>query len=269
MPKPRLSWFKVWVGATRHEKVATLDDRTFRIWVELLDAASQQQVRGRFPSYAAAAAVVRRPVASIRRLAQARLLDDREDGVWLHDWPDWQRWHPDDSPTNDTGITPESHANDSPSTQESHTIDTRGGVSARRGRGRVKDVDVEEEYVPPLVPPSRGGKHTREVLSADSRVELVTKWTDAYGGDARVQDEIDAALNHTSSLKCKSERLYVDRWLRRGIEEFASKRRTNPPHQDGAPFDAVCLCAELKDRLTRYPTAHAYCEVHGDVRQLA
>lgn len=114
MPTKRLPWFKVWVGATRHEKVATLSDTDFRTWVELLDAASQQNVRGKFDSVAGAAAVTRRPTVSIKRLVTAGLLDDRQaEGLWMHDWKEWQRWRPEDQ------------ANDSESPPEPPSINTR------------------------------------------------------------------------------------------------------------------------------------------------
>lgn len=161
MPRKRLPWFKVWVGATRHEKVAMLDDRTFRAWVELLDAASQQTVRGQFASTAAAASVIRRPLALVKILIQAHLLDQTADGViQMHDWPDWQRWRPEDSPsdpdpppeshTNNSGITPESHTNPNGITHDKPAIDTR---KPSRGAERAKtekkkgeeDVDVRRK----------------------------------------------------------------------------------------------------------------------------
>ena len=141
MPRQRLPWFKIWVGATRHEKVVTLDDRSFRAWIELLDAASEQPVRGRFTSCAAAAAIIRRPPALLKRLIEARLIDEREDGIWLHDWADWQRWKPEDEPSNNTGITQESPGNNTGITQESGT----NKKPPRVERAKKRDVDVEGE----------------------------------------------------------------------------------------------------------------------------
>lgn len=131
MPRPRLPWFKFWVAATRHEKVAPLSDRAFRTWVELLDAGSQQPTRGHFKSIPAAAAVVRRPLRMIQTLVEAGLLDERPDGVWLHDWREWQRWAPEpgaESLANHTDKTPESLANGSGKVPESLTNHTRARV---------------------------------------------------------------------------------------------------------------------------------------------
>jgi hypothetical protein len=157
MPAKRIPWFKVWVGATRHEKVAQLDDRAFRTWVELLDGASQQTVRGKFASVEAAAAVVRRPAASIRRLMAVGLLDERADGVWMHDWQDWQRWRPEDAqngdasppddPPNgyrttherlakDVGLTRDQHTN---SNGRTHDLPSRGAERAKTEKGEGEE----------------------------------------------------------------------------------------------------------------------------------
>lgn len=173
MPKPRLQWFKVWVGATRHEKIVTLDDRSFRAWVELLDAASEQPIRGRFTSCAAAAAIIRRPPALVRRLAQARLLDERDDGLWLHDWSEWQRWQADEHTPNGSGIThesltngvaipnespPESHTNGTGITHESHAIDTPPRVERAKTKTKRENKKETRELTPPssttTTPPS-------------------------------------------------------------------------------------------------------------------
>lgn len=142
MPTKRIPWFKVWVGATRHEKVATLDDRAFRTWVELLDAASQQTVRGKFASPAAAAAVVRRPVAAVKCLVAVGLIDERDDGVWMHDWQDWQRWRPEDD-TNSDPSPPEPPPINGRSTHDQHT---NGTIEKGEERREKKDVVPSEPY---------------------------------------------------------------------------------------------------------------------------
>jgi hypothetical protein len=151
MPRPRLPWFKIWCGATRDSKIVTLSDRLFRVWVELLDAASEQKIRGRFDSYAAAAAIVRRKPAEVRQVAAAGLMDESQDGIWMHDWQDWQRWRPEDSLTNNTGMTHESLPNDPGLTTESLAIDSRITTdkhtidTAPRAKKREGDIDVDVE----------------------------------------------------------------------------------------------------------------------------
>lgn len=165
MPAKRIPWFKIWIGATAHGKVRQLEDGVFRTWVELLDAAAQQPVRGRFASRAEAAAVLRRPVKHLAVLIGAGLIDEDPDKhLVMHDWDDWQRWRQEDSndaphtpegPTNNTRTTTERQLNDSVSTVDSLTIDNestqdellnapRGRLSARRRRREKEEEDVEE-----------------------------------------------------------------------------------------------------------------------------
>lgn len=106
MPAKRLPWFKLWIGCTAHGKVRQLDDGTFRTWVELLDAASQQPTRGRFSSEAEAVAITRRPAKHIRMLVEAGLMDATADGLWLHDWSAWQDVYPSDIPGERSANTP-------------------------------------------------------------------------------------------------------------------------------------------------------------------
>jgi hypothetical protein len=187
MPAKRLPWFKVWVGATRHEKVATLSDTDFRTWVELLDAGAQQSVRGHFDSAATAAAVVRRPLASVKRLIAARLLDDQPDGVWLHDWPDWQRWSPEDDAI-DSRTTPERLTNNTRTTHEQHA-NVNGTTRERPSRGaeraKTKDVDVEEDVEdvkPPLLPQHPQGTTAAEFsIEEQDRIDAVTVVLESFG----------------------------------------------------------------------------------------
>lgn len=156
MPNKRILWFKMWIGSTRHEKVAQLDDRTFRAWVELLDGAAQQTVRGRYASVRAAAAVIRRPVGVINRLVAVGLIDERDDGIWMHDWQDWQRWRPEDASNDDPSPTDHPPINTrSPGDQHTmtngttHEYPSRAAERAKRGDGRVETGDGERDTPPP------------------------------------------------------------------------------------------------------------------------
>src|SRR5260370_36590919 len=106
MPAKRLPWFRFWIGATAHGKVRQLDDATFRTWLELLDDAAQQPKRGCFANPKAAAAIIRRPVKHLSALLDAGLLDERADGIVMHDWEEWQKWRPEDG-ANDDGLPPD------------------------------------------------------------------------------------------------------------------------------------------------------------------
>lgn len=145
MPAKRIPWFKVWIGATAHGKVRQLDDGAFRTWVELLDAAAQQPQRGRFDSRREAAAITRRPTKHIEALLRAGLMDERDDGLWMHDWDDWQRWRQEDS--NDSPTTtdhpPNGHSNDSRTTTEpllnGSSLRARVAKDVRREKGEVEE----------------------------------------------------------------------------------------------------------------------------------
>jgi hypothetical protein len=242
MPAKRLPWFKVWVGATRHEKVATLSDTDFRTWVELLDAAAQQSTRGKFDSAASAAAVVRRPLASVKRLIATRLLDDRgAEGLWLHDWPEWQRWVPDDG-ASDSASTPEPPLNNTRTTHEQHANvngTTRDLPSRGAERAKTEKGDVEEDVNdgPPAAPQRPPGvraavpKPIPKHLPADAEfVEtLVAEYGGKIGGPLVVREEVEAALNHTASTKCLDQRQYLRTWLNREV------RRGPPRHTRASP----------------------------------
>jgi hypothetical protein len=235
MPAKRLPWFKVWVGATRHEKVATLSDTDFRTWVELLDAGAQQSVRGHFDSAATAAAVVRRPLASVKRLIAARLLDDQPDGVWLHDWPDWQRWSPEDDAI-DSRTTPERLTNNTRTTHEQHANvngTTRDRPSRGAERAKTKDVDVEEDVKD--VPRAKAlSSASADVPPAFPRISpQITADPQTAAETPPESDQVDAVYEHFKArvqpksrlcprkqIAARLKRFTVDE-LREGIDHFA------------------------------------------------
>lgn len=258
----------------RHRKIVGLSDRTFRVWIELLDAASEQKTRGCFQSYAEAAAIIRRKPVEVRQVAAAGLMDDTADGlVEMHDWKDWQRWLSEESPSNDSGITNESHTNNTNKTRERPTK-TQTLARAREEVDVDGEGDREEELtsIPPVSP--RGGRRVRQVLTESDRQELIEKWAERFGSEGAVTREIDVALNHTASAKAKSEKLYVDTWLRRELE-FSAKRRGKSDTTVWAADafyqreDGECSCAQRKEWLKVNRNSNPFCAVHGDVRDLA
>src|SRR5438477_655329 len=114
MPAVRLPWFKVWAEAVDHEKIAQLTDPLFRTWITTLARASQQPVRWRFASLKHAATTAGRPLGQVKALVSARLLDDcGGEGVWIHDWKQWQERYPSDLDRwrSDDGLLPDDSAN--------------------------------------------------------------------------------------------------------------------------------------------------------------
>jgi hypothetical protein len=76
MPARRLPWFKLWPEAMRHEKIVLLSDSTFRTWIVVLAAGSEQAVRWRFASIKHVVSVTGRPARHIHELIRARLIDE-------------------------------------------------------------------------------------------------------------------------------------------------------------------------------------------------
>lgn len=212
MPKPRLYWFKVWIGCSRHEKVAPLSDKTFRTWVELLDAGAQQPVRGEFPSAATAAAMVRQPLPCVMELITARLLDEYPDGrIGLHDWPLWQRSASEELAANQTGLEPESSGND---------------TRALTGRRKKTEVQSTEQTTPVELSEARARR--AHPVDEPFIVEMIADFGKALDGDDGVRDVIAAAMNHKASDKAKNKQLYVRRWLTRECQYRSERRHMKP-----------------------------------------
>lgn len=228
MPNKRIPWFKCWGGITSDPKVAPLSDAVFRTWVELLDAASQQPVRGRFKDRKSAASIVRRPVANISMLVSQGLIDEAHDGLTMHNWDQWQRWRQEDAYDNGSppDEPPDQHTINTRSTQEQltngHSIDT-SPLRAKKGEERSKTLDVRREDVetkdedPPTPHRGKRPRAARTVLSDQDCTELIDKYAEQFGSADAASAEIDAAMNHNARFKCQSERLYVDTWLRREL----------------------------------------------------
>lgn len=218
MPRKRLPWFKLWGGSTRHEKIAALDDHEFRVWVELLDAASEQKIRGVFASLKVAAAVIRRQPIEVQALVDQRLVDVDDDGAAvMHDWQIWQRWYaePGDEdeldeppPSNGNGTARESHANNTAITREQPAIDAGMALARVAETGELKTGDVKDEETlrpetkesPPRARPRtrEGPGHVDEVKRARQRSRrggpgVAAKVRDAFevGGTAPVMTARD------------------------------------------------------------------------------
>lgn len=215
MPAKRLPWFKLWIGCTAHGKVRQLDDGTFRTWVELLDAASQQPTRGRFASEGEAAAITRRPIKHIRTLVQAGLIDAGEDGLWLHDWSEWQDVYPSD-------VSRERSANTPPNTPP-NAPRTPGEGSAQRSPKKR-----EEEGRVKTTPNGVVAHTTRQAIPKpkpkhppvdDAYIEeLVTE----FGEWAR--RSIDRCLNHKAHQSAINKQKHLRGWL----EDDVERRKVTP-----------------------------------------
>lgn len=262
MPAKRLPWFKLWVGATRHEKVATLPDSAFRTWVELLDAASQQTPRGRFLSIHAAAAVVRRPARTVASLVRAGLLDERQDGVWMHDWTDWQRWRPEDDangtespphpPPINTRTTHEQHrnVNGTPPEELANVEAPRASNAKTEKRDGDGDVDGEERRETETLSLSARASRARRKTQVDDafREQMSTEFEPRLGSREAVLITIDDALGHSAARKRSDLQAYVRNWLRKDADAVQSRHPRvlePPPIEESSVREECPECQEL------------------------
>lgn len=238
MPAKRLPWLKFWPELVDHEKFSGLGDSERWTWIKLLARAGQQPVRGRFGGIAHASEVTGRPAKHIKMLIAARLLDLKDDGLWMHDWDYWQRWRPgDDEPTpdNDPSNVNGSTAHYLPNVNgmaHEHLVNDHDKTGATT-RALLTDVDVEEDVVNPPLSPAGGRaalakpKKERTPITDQDTADLIAKYAERYGTPGAVRDEIDLALNHQARFKNLNERLYVDGWLRRELEHRPMRLVTN------------------------------------------
>lgn len=85
-------WFRVYSDAMRNPKVASLSDGDFRLWVELLSIAAEND--GRIPPVSDLKHLLRRRLDHLKggldRLIRASLMDALEDGYEPHSWSKFQ-----------------------------------------------------------------------------------------------------------------------------------------------------------------------------------
>jgi hypothetical protein len=295
MPAQRLPWFKFWIGATAHAKVRVLDDATFRTWVELLDACSQQPRRGRFVSRAAAQAIVRRPMKHIVTLINGKLIDDTPDGLVMHDWDEWQRWRmgdsidsetPSEDPPNDSRTTREYQRNGlakdsgTPSEAPSNAAAIRVRAAAPASgeeRREKREVDVEEDDKTPR-PSLRSGQAPR----GNRRVQgVIDAFRERGEQEPRLSQRDVAALKRSTAKPAEIVDAYLavrdgdwgDPWMLKRLNLFeavgwvngylASQPRAPAPTSlsvvpSGGPANAFCqACSDAGRR--PHPPGHPSC----------
>lgn len=85
-------WFRFYTTAMRNPKVAKLSDKDFRLWVELLSVASEND--GLIPCLEDLKHLLRRRLDHLKRgvdrLLSASLIDALDDGYKPHDWEEYQ-----------------------------------------------------------------------------------------------------------------------------------------------------------------------------------
>ena len=87
-----MKWFRFYNSAIRDPKVASLSDKDFRLWVELLSVASEND--GEIPSEDELKRVLRRRLdylkGGLKRLLKAGLVDTYGGRYRPHNWDKYQ-----------------------------------------------------------------------------------------------------------------------------------------------------------------------------------
>lgn len=110
MARKPLPWFRMYASAATHDKTGLLSDAEFRTWIVCLCEASDSSPRGTLgTSVATTARALRVPARHIAKLIDAKLIDDVDGVLQIHNWKRRQY----ESFPNETGIIPEPNQNDS------------------------------------------------------------------------------------------------------------------------------------------------------------
>jgi hypothetical protein len=87
-------WFRYYNKTFHSRKVQQLSDRMFRAWVNLLSFVNEETGDGSLPSLEDIAYAFRMSVKEagemLRDLTSAGLMEQRDGGLWMHDWSVWQ-----------------------------------------------------------------------------------------------------------------------------------------------------------------------------------
>jgi len=234
MPAKRLPWFKLWPESFDHEKIATLGDPEFRTWVMLIGKASCQPTRWRFASITHASKVCGRSEEQISNVIAARLLDERSDGLWIHDWEQWQERYPsefEDSRERSGNAPPtltEDSANAAPTLPPTlpRARAKTGEGRREKGDGRKETEDVDEaeareeihEEMPVLRSPTAKTKRKQPTIAfADDEQEVINAFCSdlaEYAFDQPPQFW-RKVLGAYGRLDLEGESLKMADWLRR------------------------------------------------------
>ena len=108
-------------------------------------------------------------------------------------------------------------------------VSQRSGSGSGSGSGSRTHTDTQEDK--PSVSPLQG-KHIKKVVYAPITEgyieEMVVEFKDQLGGEGRVREAVDDAMNHIAIDKAKDKRRYLKGWLQRNVERFASRNGAKP-----------------------------------------
>jgi hypothetical protein len=93
-----MSWLWLWTDILDSEKIAELDDPTFRGWIMILACAKRNDAAGDLPPLKKLAYWCRRPESIVKGwlliLVDHGLIDRDDDSFSVHDWDQWQPRNP-------------------------------------------------------------------------------------------------------------------------------------------------------------------------------
>jgi len=218
VPAQRLPWLKLWPESLAHEKIALLTDEQGWTWIHCLCAAAQQPRRWRFASVEHAAAVTGRTPESVSTLITARLLDERADGLWIHDYEQWQDRYPSEllGRRLDEGLTNTPRRLDEHSAKAPRRLDLEGRGEREIEKDSLSPVESEVRLAPDAEPARDQGmtrsqpKHPAIVVYR----KLTGKRTLSVSAAARIEAAV--AVGDERALTCWA--VIVGEWVTRGYK---------------------------------------------------
>ena len=190
-----MPWLRFWTDILDSEKIAELDDATYRGWTLILIAAKKHDQDGLLPPLKRIAYWTRRTETEVKKwietLKRAGLIDAGKDGPRVHDWDYWQE------PKDRTNARRQKEFR----VRKKGSLDSPKTESETENRGRadetVTPLPLRPRYAP-VTPPLRNDPVTASnavthPLPAQSEAEtsLISLAAERWGassGDAVVAD---------------------------------------------------------------------------------
>jgi hypothetical protein len=89
-----LNWFRFHHSALNNRKVQQLKPELFKAWINIMCIGSANENRWQVPELDDVAFALRVSLEDatgyVEELISRRLLDRDDEGIWIHDWSDWQ-----------------------------------------------------------------------------------------------------------------------------------------------------------------------------------
>lgn len=231
MPAARLPWIKFWPELVDHAKFVDLTDSERWTWIEVWAKASQQPERWKFASVAHAQKVTGRKEKDIRKLIEVRLIDERSDGLYIHNARKWQDRYPSDESAKSSPTSPEPHPNGTVKTprtllEDSANVTAMLGEDSDKSKREKREEDIDED-VPPAAtqrPPQGDQRPRASAVTDEFRTELEEQFWEQCGGREAVRDSIAAGMGYRKRSNYTDQRAFLRNWVRTDAERSESRR---------------------------------------------